>query len=51
VEKWESLPKPQRPPGDPMLLKPLAQTGLYAVMAHWNLTDIEKMVLGAMYGN
>lgn len=51
VEKWEALPRPQRPPGDPMLLKPLAQTGLYAVMAHWDLTDIEKMVLGAMYGN
>jgi hypothetical protein len=51
VEKWEALPRPQRPPGDPMLLKPLAQTGLYAVMAHWDVTDIEKMVLGAMYGN
>lgn len=51
VEKWEALPRPQRPPGDPMLLKPLAQTGLYAVMAHWDLTEIEKMVLGAMYGN
>lgn len=51
VEKWEALPRPQRPPGDPMLLKPLAQTGLYAVCAHWDLTEIEKMVLGAMYGN
>lgn len=51
VEKWEALPRPQRAPGDPMLLKPLAQTGLYAVMAHWDLTDIEKMVLGAMYGS
>lgn len=51
VEKWEALPRPQRTPGDPMLLKPLAQTGLYAVMAHWDLTDVEKMVLGAMYGN
>jgi hypothetical protein len=51
VEKWEALPRPQRAPGDPMLLKPLAQTGLYAVMAHWDLTEIEKMVLGAMYGN
>lgn len=51
VEKWEALPQPPRPPGDPMLLKPLAQTGLYAVMAHWDLTEIEKMVLGAMYGN
>lgn len=51
VEKWEALPRPRRAPGDPMLLKPLAQTGLYAVMAHWDLTDIEKMVLGAMYGN
>jgi hypothetical protein len=51
VEKWEALPRPQRAPGDPMLLKPLGQTGLYAVMAHWDLTDIEKMVLGAMYGS
>lgn len=51
VEKWEALPRPQRAPGDPMLLKPLAQTGLYAVMAHWDLTEIEKMVLGAMYGS
>lgn len=51
VEKWEALPRPQRAPGDPMLLKPLAQTGLYAVMAHWDLTDIERMVLGAMYGS
>lgn len=51
VEKWEALPRPRRAPGDPMLLKPLAQTGLYAVMAHWDLTEIEKMVLGAMYGN
>jgi hypothetical protein len=51
VEKWEALPRPQRAPGDPMLLRPLGQTGLYAVMAHWDLTDIEKMVLGAMYGS
>lgn len=51
VEKWEALPRPQRAPGDPMLLKPLGQTGLYAVMAHWDLTDIEKMVLGSMYGS
>jgi hypothetical protein len=51
VEKWEALPRPQRAPGDPMLLKPLGPTGLYAVMAHWDLTEIEKMVLGAMYGN
>jgi hypothetical protein len=51
VEKWEALPRPQRAPGDPMLLKPLAHTGLYAVMAHWDLTVIEKWVLGAMFGN
>jgi hypothetical protein len=51
VEKWEALPRPQRAPGDPMLLKPLGQSGLYAVMAHWDLTEVEKMVLGAMYGN
>lgn len=51
VEKWEDLGEPRRVPGDPMLLKPLAQTGLYAVLAHWDLTEIEKLVLGAMYGH
>jgi hypothetical protein len=51
VEQWQALPKPARPPGDPMLLKPLSSSGLYAVVAHWDLTDVEKMVLGAILGN
>jgi hypothetical protein len=51
VAEWEALPKPPVPPGDPMLLKPLGHTGLYAVMAHWDLTDVERMVLGALYGS
>jgi len=51
VEAWEALPRAQRAPGDPMLLRPLAHSGLYAVMAHWDLTEVEKMVLGALFGN
>lgn len=43
VPKWE----PRQPPDDPMLLRPLG-SGLYVVLAHWDLTDIEKMVLGAL---
>jgi hypothetical protein len=31
-----------------MLLKPLGHSDLYAVVAHWDLTEIERMVLGAM---
>jgi hypothetical protein len=50
VDKWEALPRPPQPPGDPMLLKRLGQSGLYAVMAWWNLSDIEKLVLGSMLG-
>jgi hypothetical protein len=48
VDQWEELPRPPRPPGDPMLLKPLGHSDLYAVVAHWDLTEIERMVLGAM---
>jgi|SRR5215471_5301013 len=51
VDKWEALPRPPVPPGDPMLLRPLAHTGLYAVMAHWDLSEVERMVLGAIFGN
>lgn len=46
VEKWT----PREPPADPMLLKPLGQTGLYVVLAHWDLTPIERMVLGGLLG-
>jgi DNA-binding Lrp family transcriptional regulator len=35
-----------RPPGDPLLLRHLAGT-LYAVLAVWDLTELEQAVLGA----
>lgn len=46
VEKWEA----KAPPADPMLLRPLGQSGLYVVLAHWDLTPIERMVLGGLLG-
>lgn len=46
VEKWE----PREPPVDPMLLRHIGTTGLYAVVAHWDLTDVERMVLGGLLG-
>lgn len=33
------------PPGDPLLLKHLAGT-LYAVLAVWDLTELERAVFG-----
>jgi len=44
VEKWEMVV-----PVDPMLLRPLAG-GLAVVFAHWDLTEIERMVLGSLLG-
>jgi hypothetical protein len=35
------------PPKDPILLKRLGQD-LFAVVAHWNLTEVERAVIGAM---
>jgi hypothetical protein len=46
VEKWEK----REPPVDPMLLRPIGHTGLYVVVAHWDLTPVERMVLGALLG-
>jgi hypothetical protein len=46
VDKWE----PHSPPGDPILLQPIGGD-LYAVLAHWDLTDVERMVLGAILGS
>jgi hypothetical protein len=46
VNQWS----PARPPDDPVLLSPLGGD-LYAVLAHWDLTEIEKMVLGAILGS
>lgn len=46
VDKWEAI----APPADPMLLRPLGQTGLYVVVAHWDLTPLEQMVMGGLLG-
>jgi hypothetical protein len=46
VETWS----PVIPPDDPILLRPLGGD-LYVVCAHWDLTEIEKLVLGAILGN
>ncbi len=46
VNVWE----PHAPPGDPILLQPIGGD-LYAVMAHWDLTEVESMVLGAILGS
>jgi hypothetical protein len=49
ADGWTTV-EPPRPPHDPMLLRPLGQAGLYAVVAHWDLTDVERMVLGGLLG-
>jgi hypothetical protein len=41
VERWERAP---RPPGDPALLRQIAGD-LYAVVATWDLTELEQLVL------
>jgi hypothetical protein len=41
VERWEKVP---RPPGDPALLKRIGGD-LYAVVAVWDLTELERAVL------
>lgn len=50
ADGWTTV-EPPRPPHDPMLLRPLGPSGLYAVVAHWDLTDVERMVLGGLLGN
>jgi len=42
VEQWERAP---RPPGDPALLRPIT-ADLWSVEATWDLTDLERLVLG-----
>jgi hypothetical protein len=39
VEDWDAAP-----PVDPMLLKPIGGN-LYAVIAQWNLTEIERVII------
>lgn len=45
VEKWEAIA-----PVDPILLKPLAVPGLYVVVAHWDLSPVERLVMGSLLG-
>lgn len=42
VEEWATAP---RPPGDPILLRPLLGS-LCTVEAVWDLTEVERLVLG-----
>lgn len=42
VEEWASAP---HPPGDPILLRPLLGA-LYTIEAAWELTEVERLVLG-----
>lgn len=42
---WEAEWRARRAPVDPALLRPLGN-GLYAVVATWDLTPLEQMVLG-----
>lgn len=43
--EWRRVDARQVPPRDPALLRPLGGN-MYAVMAIWDLTDIERSVLG-----
>jgi len=45
VEKWED--KPLIPPKDPYLLKHI-RGELYAVVAEWNLTEVERAIMEEM---
>lgn len=45
VEEWAKH-TPPRPPGDPALLRHVTGS-LYAVLAVWDLSDLERAVLGA----
>lgn len=45
VEEWSERSKTAPPPVDPALLRHLMGS-LYAVIAVWDLTDIERLVLG-----
>lgn len=45
VEQWSDRPQTAPAPRDPMLLKHLGGS-LYAVLAEWDLTDLERAVLG-----
>jgi hypothetical protein len=43
---WEAVWK-HLPPVDPMLLKRIGKTDFWIVLAAWELTDVERAVLGS----
>lgn len=45
VEEWRRVA-----PVDPMLILPFGANGLGVVVAHWDLTPVERMVMGALLG-
>lgn len=44
VEGWSDRPLIAEPPRDPLLLRPI-HTDLYAVVAHWDLTELERLIM------
>lgn len=44
VEEWKDQRLGLQPPRDPMLIEPLGGD-LYVVRAHWDLTDLERMIM------
>jgi hypothetical protein len=47
---WEVAEWKLVAPVDPLLLRPLTH-GLAVVVAHWDLSQVERMVMGALLGN
>lgn len=50
VEKWETEKQKPVPPADPFLLQPLGDmpTDLFAVVAEWDLTDLERLIMESL---
>lgn len=47
VEEWADKPFTAEPPRDPFLLKHIGGQ-LYAVLAEWDLTELERAVMGSL---
>lgn len=45
VDDWSEEPFLADPPRDPYLLKQIGDTDLYAVLAEWDLTEVERAVM------
>ena len=46
---WEAIWHPE-PPGDPFLLRRIGKTDMWIVLAHWDLTEVERMALASRVG-